>query len=105
MNSGDPRYAIRVRKRIREVSTSGEDMLWEVTNHLPTRGDFLAMLKTARANTATALAEARRSGNHVLLLQYELQLADWDRLIERAQTSLLLSAEPGPGRGRRPSPG
>ena len=41
------------------------------------------MLEKARRNTADALVQAKRTGNLVLLLNYQLQLADWDRLIER----------------------
>ena len=58
-------------------------MRWEVTDQLPSRGDFLEMLVKARRNTADALVQAKRTGNLLLLLNYQLQLADWDRLIER----------------------
>jgi len=47
------------------------------------------MLGRARATTAHAVDEAKRAGNVVLLLQYQMQLADWDRLIERVQNNLL----------------
>jgi hypothetical protein len=60
-----------------------------VTNHLPTKEDYVEMLGRARATTAHAVDEAKRAGNVVLLLQYQMQLADWDRLIERVQNNLL----------------
>ena len=62
---------------------SGEDMLWQVTNYLPTREDYVEMLGRARAATAEALNEASEAGNLALLLRYQVQLADWDRLIMR----------------------
>jgi hypothetical protein len=65
------------------MKLGGEGMLWQVTNHLPTRADYIEMLGKARAATAHAIDEAKKAGNPVLLLQYELQLADWDKLIGR----------------------
>jgi len=64
---------------------SGEDMLWQVTNYLPTREDYVEMLGRARAATAEALEEAKRTGNTTALLLYKVQLAQWDRLIARLQ--------------------
>jgi hypothetical protein len=61
-------------------------MRWEVTDQLPSRDDFLEMLGKARRNTADAIVHAKRTGNLVLLLNYQLQLADWDRLIERMRS-------------------
>jgi hypothetical protein len=58
-------------------------MRWD---HLPSRDDFLEMLVKARRNTADAVAEAKRTCNVALLLDYQLQLADWDRLIKRMLT-------------------
>jgi hypothetical protein len=53
--------------------------------HLPTREDYVEMLGRAHANAAKALAQAKQSGNRVLLLRYQLELAGWERLIERIQ--------------------
>ena len=39
------------------------------------------MLGRVRANRAEGLEEARRSRNLTALLLYQIQLADWDRLI------------------------
>ena len=41
------------------------------------------MLGRIRATTAEALAEAKRTGNVSVVLLYQMQLADWDRLIAR----------------------
>jgi hypothetical protein len=46
------------------------------------------MLGRARAATAEALEEAKRTGNVTLSLLYQIQLADWDRLINRLQDGL-----------------
>jgi len=58
------------------------------THHLPAREDYVEMLGRARAATAEALEEAKRTGNVTLLLLYQMQLADWDRLINRLQDGL-----------------
>lgn len=63
-------------------------MLWPVSNHLPTRKDYVEMLGRARATTAEAVEEAKQAGNFTVLLLYQLQLADWDRLIERLRDGL-----------------
>ena len=60
-------------------------MPWEGAHQLPCRDDFLEMLWKERRTTADALAHAKLTGSLVLLLHYQLLLADWDRLIERIQ--------------------
>lgn len=54
-----------------------------VMAHLPTREEWVEMLGKARANTAEAVGKAKQAGNLALLLQYQVQLAGWDRLIDR----------------------
>ena len=61
-------------------------MPWPVRDQRPSQVDFLEMLRKARRNTAEAVAEAKRTGNLTLLLEYQLELAKWDKLIERALT-------------------
>jgi hypothetical protein len=59
-------------------------MLWDMArHHLPSREDYVEMLGRIRATTAEALAEAKRTGNVSVVLLYQMQLADWDRLIAR----------------------
>jgi hypothetical protein len=62
-------------------------MLWQMTSYLPTREDYVEMLGRARAATAEALNEASEAGNLALSLRYQVQLADWDRLITRLRDS------------------
>jgi hypothetical protein len=58
------------------------------TYDLPTRKDYAEMLDRVRATTADALEEANRKENITLQLLYQMQLVDWDRLIERLRDNL-----------------
>jgi hypothetical protein len=63
-------------------------MLWKMTNSLPSRADYVGMLGRTRPTTAKGLEETRRSGNVAALLLYQVQLTDWDRLIERLRDNV-----------------
>ena len=69
------------------------------------------MLGRARAATADALEEAKQSGNARAMLLYQLQLAKWDRLIERLRDEYPRASRPygaasaaSSSRGKAPRP-
>jgi len=66
----------------------GEDVLWQLSHHLPSIEDYVEMLGRMRATTADALEEAKQTGNATTMLLYQKQLADWDRLIERLRNGV-----------------
>jgi hypothetical protein len=76
-------------------------MLWQVTRNLPTRKDYVEMLGRARATTAKALEEAKRTGNSTTVLLYQVQLVDWDRLIEQLREGSRSSSEKYPRLAKR----
>jgi len=53
------------------------------TRRLPSRTDYVKMISQERATTADALEAARQVGNVTAVLLYQMQLANWDRIIER----------------------
>lgn len=63
-------------------------MLSQITYHLPSREAYVEMIVRARATTAEILEEAQRSGDATLILLYEAELADWDRLLAQSRKGL-----------------
>lgn len=63
------------------MSIASGNIQWENCTTSVRPEDFLKMLVRARAVTAEALAQAERAANCSRLLQYQLQLANWDGLI------------------------
>jgi hypothetical protein len=64
--------------------------------YLPTRADYVEMLGRAREAVADALEEATRTRHATVVLLFQTELADWDRLIARLQKT---SARPKAGEG------
>jgi hypothetical protein len=62
-----------------------------MAHHLPARDDYVEMIGRARAATADALEQAKRSGNDTVALLYQKQLTDWDRLIARLRENTPLT--------------